>query len=243
MIRHYLPLSLVLAVIFGGAGQNIVVAQPTINTAEIATLPTNDWSFWPDNDDQAPRRTVSGASRDSCSNHQMTALLPTSQYGFTSKSHPEVLVVTSVNTPRKVLFSVQSEGDYYYETYLELPETPGVVSIRLPDDAPALANDELYQWSLIMMCNDKLRPDSPALHGWIQLQSSDYSELTEISLEQAVTFRDDYLWYDTIALLADLKKQDPNNQDVQHAWQSILEGADLTAVANAPIVASTPIVK
>ena len=236
MTRHYIPLGLLLSVTLGVAVDHGAVAQPAKNATEIATWPANDWSFWPNDDDQAPRRTVSGASRDSCSNHQMTALLPTSKSGFTSRSHPEVLVATSVNTPRKVLFTVQSENDYYYETYLELPETPGIVSIRLPDEAPALVDNELYQWSLIMMCNNMLRPDSPALHGWIQLQPGDDSNPMELSFEQAINYRNNYLWYDMIALLADLRTQDPNNQDVHHAWQSILEGADLASVANSPIL-------
>ncbi|MEM9806711.1 MAG: DUF928 domain-containing protein [Cyanobacteria bacterium P01_D01_bin.56] len=236
MMRYYLPLGLALVPILGMVNQNEVIAQTSTNTVEIAAWPTNDWSFWPNDDDQAPQRTVSGASRDSCSNHQMIPLLPESQHGFTSKSHPEILVATSVNTPRQVLFIVQSESGYYYETYLDLPETPGIVSIRLPDEAPALADNELYQWSLIMMCNDKLRPDSPALHGWIRLQVGESNSYTENSLEQAVTYHNDYLWYDMIAMLADLRRQDPDNQDVYYAWQSTLEGADLESVANAPIL-------
>ena len=39
-----------------------------------------------------------------------------------------------------------------------------------------------------------------------------------------------------IALLADLRTQEPDNQDVQTAWQSILEGTDLTAIADNPIL-------
>ncbi|MBT9313523.1 DUF928 domain-containing protein [Leptothoe kymatousa] len=236
MMRTYIPIGLVLASTLGVFGNSYATAQTARESITVATWPTNDWSFWPDNDDQAPKRTVSGASRDSCSNHQTTALVPTSQYGLTSKSYPEVLVATTANTPRQALFTVQSEDSYYYETYLELPETPGIVSISLPEDAPALAANELYQWSLIMMCNDQLRPDSPSMHGWIQLQSEDPAITADVSMEQAVAYRNNYLWYDMIAMLADLKRQRPNDQSVHEAWQSILAGANLTSVANTPVL-------
>ncbi|MEM6252333.1 MAG: DUF928 domain-containing protein [Cyanobacteria bacterium P01_D01_bin.156] len=235
-MRHYLSLGLFISTIaLGNINQSHAVAQTTTNSLEVATWPTNDWSFWPDDNDRAPKGTVSGASRDSCSNHEMTPLLPTSQYGFTRKSHPEILVATSVNTPRQALFSVQSDNGYYYETYIEFPDNPGIVSVSFPNEAPALVDNQLYQWSLIIMCNDEVRPDSPVLHGWIQLQPGESTDAAN-SLSQAVTYRDEHLWYDMIALLADLRRQEPDNQDVHHAWQSILAGADLESVADIPIL-------
>ena len=211
------------------------MAQMGESAGAMNTLPGNEWSFWPDDDDQAPKRTVSGASRGNCSADELTALVPTSQYGMTSKSHPEVLVATSVNGPNQALFSIQSTDDYYYETYVDLPSTSGIVGISLPAEAPALAENEMYQWSLILMCNGRLRPDSPSLQGWIQVQPTDINS-NNFTLEQATEYRKAHLWYDMIALLANLRTQEPGNQDVHNAWNSILEVTDLTDVANDPIV-------
>lgn len=235
MVQRYKNLCLLTLTMVGLCVPSHAIAQTSNITDTENALPGNDWSFWPDDDDQAPNRTVSGASRGNCSADQLTALIPTSQYGMTSRSHPEVLVATAANVPNKALFSIQSTGDYYYETYIDIPTTPGILSIPLPQDAPALAADELYQWSFILMCNERLRPDSPSLQGWIQLQPGDASEV-RITLEQANEYREAHLWYDMISLLADLRIQNPNDQEVQNAWQSVLEGTSLKAIANDPIL-------
>ncbi|MBT9311654.1 DUF928 domain-containing protein [Leptothoe kymatousa] len=239
MVQRYKTLCL-LALIGGGfCIQEHATAQVTDQLTESTrvrdSLPADNWSFWPDDNDQPPQRTVSGASRGNCSADDLVALMPSSQYGMTSKSRPEVLVATAVESPRKALFSIQSTDDYYYETYVELPDTSGIVSLSLPPEAPELAADELYQWSLILMCNERLRPDSPALQGWIKTHPLE-NTLARASLDQATEYRNAHLWYDMISLLADLRIQEPNNQDVHDAWHSILDVTNLTDVANEPIL-------
>lgn len=210
------------------------MGETTTAIRTVSSLPTNDWSFWPTDNDKAPSRTVSGASRGSCSSDQLTALLPDSDYGLTSKTHPEILVVTSANMPRQALFSIQSANDYYYETYIELPDTPGIISVALPSDAPVLAANELYQWSLILMCNNQLRPDSPAVQGWIEIQPT--NSINPPSVEQAIEYRDAHLWYDMISLLADLRVKEPTDQTVYEAWQAVLAGIDLASAVDEPII-------
>lgn len=234
-VRHYIATALILSMALGSLGNTHATAQTLQSSQGIASLPTNDWSFWPTDDDKAPQRTVSGASRGSCSHEQVTALLPNSQYGLTSKSHPEILVATSADGPHQALFSIQSADDYYYETYVDLPKATGIIKIALPSDAPPLRETTLYQWSLILMCNNRLRPDSPSLQGWIQTQPTDIISPNP-TIEQAASYRDDHLWYDMIALLADLQVQYPEDPTIHEAWQSILTSADLATFIDAPIL-------
>ncbi|MEA5466755.1 DUF928 domain-containing protein [Leptothoe sp. PORK10 BA2] len=247
MVRHYLTTGITTGILLitalGSWGHNPAMAEAPGNSRAITSLPANDWSFWPTDDDKAPRTTVSGASRGNCDSEQVTALLPRSHYGQTTKAHPEILVATSADTPRLALLSIQNlqnaqnpqSDDYYYETYIELPDTPGVVSIALPNDAPALAANAFYQWSLILMCNDQLRPDSPALQGWIQTQPATHST-ADVSLEQAIEYREAHLWYDMVSLVADLRSQAPHDPDIREAWQGILTAIDLAEMVNEPII-------
>lgn len=242
MVQRYTTTFLLLTAVLGVCSYGPVMAQTIDNEHTITSLPSNDWSFWPTDDNKAPDSTVSGASRGQCSNEDITALLPNSRYGMTSKARPEVLVAASVDMPSRALFSLQSTNDqlpndYYYETYIELPDTPGIVSISLPQDAPALMTNEIYQWSLILMCNGQLRPDSPTVQGLIETQSTiNNVEVTDSTLEQAIEYREAYLWYDMIALLADLRTQDPVDPNVEQAWHSILRSTNLTTIANEPIL-------
>lgn len=234
-VRNYVTTGLILSMALGILNNTHATAQTFQATQELASLPTSDWSFWPTDDDKAPKRTVSGASRGNCSNEQVTALLPSSQYGLTSKSHPEILFATSANAPRQALFSIQSADDYYYETYIDLPEATGIVSIALPSEAPPLMENNLYKWSLILMCNNRLRPDSPSLQGWIQTQHTDIVS-PNLTIEQAASYRDEHLWYDMIALLAELQVQYPENSTIHEAWQSILTSTDLATVIDQPVL-------
>ncbi len=234
MVRHYITTGIAISAILLSCGT--AMAEISTENLNATSLPTNDWSFWPTDDDKAPNNTVSGASRGSCSNDQVIALLPSSQYGLTSKSHPEILVATtSVDTTDQALFSMQSADGYYYETYIELPDTPGIINIALPSEAPALDVNQLYQWSLVLMCNNQLRPDSPAIQGWIQTQPIN-SNITTPSIEQAIEYREAHLWYDMVALLAELRRQEPTNQAVYEAWQGVLAGLELMAVVYEPII-------
>ncbi|MEL7506624.1 MAG: DUF928 domain-containing protein [Cyanobacteria bacterium J06554_1] len=235
MVQHYLAIGMLLIMALDPLGHSAAMADLTDNTRENPPL-LPDWSFWPTDDDKAPSRTVSGASRGSCSSEQVTPLLPRSQYGLTTKTHPEIFFATSVETPHRGLFIIQSiqSDSYYYETSIELPVNPGIISIALPSEAPALATNELYQWSLILMCNDRLRPDSPALQGWIQTQPA--AGTANVSLEQAIEYREAHVWYDMVSLLADLRTQHSNNPEIRQAWQNLLDGIDLTTMADTPII-------
>lgn len=235
MVRRYTTTCLLITTILGLCGQASAIAQPIGAVEEITALP-NDWSFWPTDNDQAPRRTVSGASRGSCSPEELTALVPSSAYGTTRQAYPEVLVSMSTAMSGQALFSLQSD-DYYYETYINLPDTAGIIAISLPNEAPALAANELYQWSLILMCDDsQLRPDSPAIQGWIKTQPTIEAGPISLELEQAVAYRDDHIWYDMIALLAELNAQHPNDSAIYDAWRSILVSTNLSAVVDQPIL-------
>lgn len=235
MVRHSLAIGMLLIMALGPWGRGSVMADVTAHTSKGDSL-LPDWSFWPTDGDKAPSRTVSGASRGSCSSEQVTPLLPRSQYGLTTKTHPEIFFATLAETPRQGLFIIQSiqSDSYYYETHIELPATPQIISIALPSDAPALVTNELYQWSLILMCNDRLRPDSPALQGWIQTQPA--ASTANVSLEQAIEYREAHVWYDMVSLLADLRTQNHNNPEIRQAWQSLLDGIELTPMADKPIL-------
>ena len=214
----------------------------------IYTNKKNRVTFQPPKGDK-PQQTVGGASRgEQCPiNSQnlslpMTPLLPTSSQALTTKSHPTMLVYVPQTSATKAMLSVRDENeDYDYQTIVSMTsDRAGIVSLTLPEDAPNLAVDREYQWSLILMCDDKLRPDSPVAKGNIKRVAADVSLYAGLnnasSLESAAKYGKAGIWYDTVSILAQLKATQPNNNEISSNWENLLQKVGLEKVAKAEFV-------
>jgi len=213
----------------------------------IYTNKKNQVTFEPPKGDK-PQQTVGGASRgEQCPldsqeiDLPITPLLPVSSQALTVKSHPTLLVYLPKTSANKVYFAVRDENeDYDYQTILPVKTSAGIASFTLPKDAPELSMEKQYQWSLILMCDGKLRPDSPVAKGNIKrvvanaymTQKLPNSDL----LESAAIYGQAGIWYDTVADLAQLKMTQPNNDGVSANWKNLLIQAGLGKVAKAELV-------
>jgi hypothetical protein len=97
--------------------------------------------------DGKPDNTVGGASRDSgqclqdaiASQQTITPLMPTTNRGLTLVERPTFFVYVPQTSAQKAFFSLKDKDEsYYYQATLPMPETSGIVSLKLPADAPAL---------------------------------------------------------------------------------------------------------
>lgn len=243
MSNLYSPRLLLATVLgIGGLGQSHVLAEAdALMTAQASSnfpLSADEWSFWPSEEDPAPRQTSSGSTRNlTCSSNDLTPLIPPEQVGRTGKVRPEILLYVPAAVPRQAVFVIQAVDDFYHAVPLRLPETTGIVSVPLPAEIPDLIAGQQYQWSFVFICHDEIRPDSPIVSGWIDTQDSLDSAATDVSsLAQAARYRDNALWYDMISMLAELKLGHPEDDAVHHAWLNVLERHHLEDLASEPIV-------
>lgn len=195
-----------------------------------------------------PRYTVGGATRgkpcplDSIEQTlPFTPLLPTNSRSLTTESHPTLLVYVPETSATTALLSVRDANeDYDYQTIVAIGEHPGVVSVSLPNKAPALDVDHEYQWSLILMCDNKLRPDSPIVQGDVMRVATDKylgEKLAKATLLESVAlYGDAGLWYDTVSSLAKLKNTNPKDQNIASSWENLLTSVGLENVAKAEFV-------
>ncbi|KPQ32946.1 MAG: protein of unknown function (DUF928) [Phormidesmis priestleyi Ana] len=215
------------------------VIEENANPSNNYPLITDEWSFWPTDQDRAPRRTASGSSRNiTCLSSSIVPLIPPSQFGRTSTARPEILVYLPTRISGQAVFSIQSEENYSYIALIDIPEEEGIISIPLPTDAPDLANNQLYQWSLIVSCGDVVGPDSPSVAGWLETQTDiEESDAPAMpSLTQVTQYRDDYFWYDMLSMLARLKAAHPADEEIHQAWIRALEGNSLSEVVEKPLI-------
>ncbi|MDJ1180102.1 DUF928 domain-containing protein [Roseofilum sp. BLCC_M91] len=200
-------------------------------------------------EDRAPDSTLGGGSRDpqQCVSAQdtlpsVTPLLPETRIGFTVSERPKIYVYVPEVTTKKVFFSLQTQtGEQHYQQEMELPETPGIIGLHLPDDGPPLKENINYQWRLVFICSESLEPDSPEYTGWIRrLPAQEYSISSDLSLRQVQDLAEAKLWYDTVFSLVQLKSQEPDNLVLSQNWTELLSSVGLEAIANQPILTSQP---
>ena len=188
-------------------------------------------SFLPPPGEGAPKHTASGASRGSCPRPE--ALLPDENaYGLTTQTNPSILVYLPQSSAQQIFLTLKSDsGDYYYDSMMEIATQSGTVSVTLPDDAPPLILGEVYQWSVVLMCDGEIRPDSPFTQGWIRLVELDEtmrSDLVDLSsMEQAALYGQQGIWYDMLSILAHQRVIDPDNHAVERAWNNVLKAENL----------------
>ena len=195
-----------------------------------------------------PKDTSGGASRDGGTCPQdskalkpyVTLLMPATNHGLTAKEHPTFFVYVPQTSAQKAFFSLQDENNnHHYQTSLPITGKPGVVSFRLPADAPALKIGTNYKWSFVLMCKNVLRPDSPRVEGRIRRMEPNPALISQIKnaapLERAALLGSDGIWYDTLAVLAELRRSQPDDLTLVATWEKLLNSVGLNAIATKPL--------
>ncbi|MEM6449208.1 MAG: DUF928 domain-containing protein [Cyanobacteria bacterium P01_D01_bin.105] len=206
-------------------------------------------SFVPRSDSPAPRRTQSGASRRElpgvCDG---LPVLPENGFGLTADNDPSLFVYfaegTTVEKARLTLKSLDEEESEYYETIVTLPqeklsESGGVLAFEMPEIDTELAMDQEYAWSLILMCEGQLRPDSPVLSGFLQrveATSVDVQEGEASLIEQATAYGAAGIWYDLLSTLALMRSEGANGEVFNESWSSVMSEAGLDVISSAPLI-------
>ncbi|HEY9702520.1 MAG TPA: DUF928 domain-containing protein, partial [Allocoleopsis sp.] len=167
-------------------------------------------------------------------NTKVTTLLPKNNYGLTVQGRPTLLVYVPKTTAKKAFFSVQdAQGNDHFDQEINLPNQAGIMQIDLKN-APELATGTTYKWSLVLMCNNKMLPDSPTVEGYIKRVEANNNIKNVISsdskLKQAKTYAEEGIWYETVAILAQLKLEQPSEQNVNTSWQKVLADAGLSNI-------------
>lgn len=193
-----------------------------------------------------PHRTESAASRGAGLD-SLVALTPSDQeVQLTTAEHPTFFfyIPKSAQKTQELKFVLQ-EGDAQttkplYQTTFTLVEKKGIVSVSTPGDQPLLKTDKEYTWTFSI--SYPLEPDvfPKSITGKIQRVQDEIIanqiQQTTQPLDQARIYATAGLWENSLSILANLRRQHPNDPDVQQSWADFLESENLKAVANEPLL-------
>ena len=209
------------------------------------------------------RRQTAGTKR--CpSSANLIVIIPRNVWGFTTNPFPQFffyLVRYSDDEP-SIEFSLtkntneQTENTndqietIYQATFKTALEQYQIGYISLPQEASLvpLEVNQAYNWKFRIFSEDD--PGGSAVTGKItrvQLSPETTTQLEQKTpLEQARIYSSLGVWYDALAILARLRLEEPENQNIRREWEELLESVELdtldTKIATAPLMSeeSTP---
>ncbi|MGB7056519.1 MAG: DUF928 domain-containing protein [Geitlerinemataceae cyanobacterium] len=193
--------------------------------------------------DPAPHQTVGSSSRGEDS--LVMALVPETNHGRTVAERPTFFIYLPEIPMKRGFFSIQDEHrNGLYQTYIDIPENRGIISFTLPEDAPPLEVGKDYEWYFVAVEGETLRPDSREISGWIKRvePSSEVATIARagVSLELAMAYGQQGIWYDTLNTLVELKHLQPDNDNLNSEWAELLEQVGLSAIAANSVVPIAP---
>jgi Domain of Unknown Function (DUF928) len=186
------------------------------------------------------------------------AVLPKSKQGLTVSSHPTFLLYVPQTSAAEARFILQDDSNpnqviEIYETTFALPkdltETGGLVTIEIPESLPELEVGQTYTYYATLIC-------SPGDSGGInydqgsisrvevpsqiaQVQANEALSPEESLWQQAMLYAESGIWLDMVNTLISLMEYEPDNQDLQRQWMSLMRSDAVKldeAIAKAKIV-------
>jgi hypothetical protein len=177
--------------------------------------------------------SLEASDPDATPTKAIAALIPATNGELTASAYPTILVKIAESESLQAEFTLWDENlKGIYQTTLTLTDQPGIVSVKLPADAPPLEIGKRYKWSVAAICDSAERQRDVVVQGWLQraqISSSLSSQIeTAEPLDRVKLYAENGFWYDTVATLAELKRSLPDDTRVAAEWQELLNSVGLT---------------
>lgn len=223
----------VLAALDAEAQPQVLNRNTQLKQSNPPPPPTN-----PDSSAAGGRRAPSACPQDAgaaTTGPALTALSPTTKPGLTLAERPTFLVYVPKTSAKNAEFSLRSrEGRGVYRTTVALTNTPDIISISLPAQAPPLAVGKQYTWSLAVICNPNDRVDDQFVTSMVQRSELDPTRWSQIQQsppkEQVSLYQKADAWYDALTVLFELQRTQPNDPSVRAMWRELLQSGGVSTM-------------
>ena len=169
--------------------------------------------------------------QESCSQkNQGTGNSAESSLFLTSSELPTFFFyIPEIPQEEELLFELKdSSGNIQHEESFNPPKKPGIVSVSLPSNKPALKLNTEYRWSILV---DSDRADEDYPEGLIKREQPNQdlsSKLKAASpLDRVALYAENGYWEDSLRTVADLRSISPQDEEIQIAWWNLLGTVNL----------------
>ncbi|MBD2680480.1 DUF928 domain-containing protein [Nostoc paludosum FACHB-159] len=194
-----------------------------------------------------PGRVRSAGTRGSCLEigQSIIPLTPTDKEAQrTTAEHPTFYfyIPQTSTKPEALEFVLQDDNSIdplYKETFKPVGQN-GIVSVTIPTNKSSLQIGKEYSWTFSMICDLANRDKDSYTEGKI-VRSQDENLALQLKepntdLDRAVLFATAGFWEDSLRTLANLRRQRPNDPEVQKYWEDLLNSVDIKDVVNKPLL-------
>ncbi|MEM5381928.1 DUF928 domain-containing protein, partial [Paraburkholderia azotifigens] len=111
--------------------------------------------------------------------------------------------------------------------------------MQVPPEATPLAVDKMYHWYFKVRCSQNMA--SPVfVEGWVQRVTLNPSVANQIATattlqQQVELYAENGIWYDTAAILAQMRLQNSEDTTSKADWDNLLETIELSTLASESI--------
>lgn len=231
------PFLLAIALLFPLSNLVILNPSPSLAQTQQRSSQSKFGGFFAPKGMPMPEDSAGGASRGECpigaveqdtDSTVIRLVTPQVNSGLTVSAHPAFFAYVNSQVAKQVYFSIKNEDESYFYAKT-VPLTPmssqGLWKFQLPEDAPPLTTGDRYKWSVALICSNQFGPDSPWTSAWVQrIDAPDLATepaKTQPSMELASAYGKAGLWYDTAAVLFELKTSQ-GDAAAEAAWQQLL---------------------
>ena len=205
-----------------------------------------------------PVNREGGGTRGPCviGDKPLTALVPAYGVAETMAQSPTVfwympqISSKPLDAPAPAIeFIVWDANDQeVYSTKYRLPQSskgvegaPGVMSLTIPDVYPLKIGQE-YRWQLTVRCNYLKtydHSDDTYVEGRLKrvLPDPNLERLIQQAnpQERVALYAQAKLWYETLGTLVNLRRDRPNDPDLEAAWNKLLLAVNLPEISAEPV--------
>jgi len=174
----------------------------------------------------------------------ITPLVPPTNIGLTLTDSPTIFVYIP-NTSPEIEFTLlnEKEDKVVYEKTFKLDKS-GIVGVSIPatvDNNKSLEVGKRYVWSFSMVCDPEDRSADSVVKGFVQRIEPQATLKNDLANPDPMTRLNVYakngIWYETLATLAQMRRQTPGDARLTAKWTQLLQSQGLESVAAQPLVA------
>lgn len=174
----------------------------------------------------------------------LTVLVPESNPVLTTSLSPKLFFYIP-KTPKtsvqgfEFLLKEANEQLIYQGTF-KVNNQPGVFSLSLPANSQKslLKVGQQYHWTLLVICSRWERSQDLGVEGWFQRIATDKNltiKLKKAPLREHAIYAASGIWYDSLAILAELRQKRPADPALRTDWQNLLESVGLAEISQEPL--------
>ncbi len=191
-----------------------------------------------------PGRREGGGTRGACLNSKgnLTAVMPISNSGLTTSSHPTFAWYVPETEPTMAEFVLLDRNDQeIYQTTFQVTGKAGIMSLTLPNTTtmPTLKADQQYRWKFAIACDNSDASNDMMTEGWVERVTPSRELQAKLAgkspAEQASLYAAEGIWYDAVQILADLQRSQPTSA-TQANWQTLLQSVELNSLVTEPVL-------